>query len=148
MAPTQKTARKPPIALTRGDHDRLMRLADTFSRRNPDLADDLFAELDRARVVADGKLAADVVRIGSTLRFTTDAGEDRTVTLVLPGEADIASGRVSVMTPIGIALIGLAQGRSIDWTARDGRSHRLTVESVHDAVPAAERPAPVLQRIA
>jgi regulator of nucleoside diphosphate kinase len=73
------------------------------------------------------------------LRFTTDAGEDRTVTLVFPGRADIAEGKVSVLTPIGVALIGLAVGQSIDWTARDGRTHRLTVRDVetHFDVPAA-----------
>lgn len=52
------------------------------------------------------------------------------MTLVLPGEADIAAGKVSVMTPIGIALIGLSAGRSMNWTARDGRIHKLTVVSV------------------
>jgi regulator of nucleoside diphosphate kinase len=130
MAPQTRKRQKPAIAMTRSDHERLSHLADAFSARNPAVADQLFAELDRARVVADGRLAASVVRMGSTLRFTTDAGEDRTVTLVYPGEADIAEGKVSVLTPIGAALIGLSAGQSIDWTARDGRTHRLTVESV------------------
>jgi regulator of nucleoside diphosphate kinase len=60
------------------------------------------------------------------------------VTLVLPGGADIAEGKVSVLTPIGAALIGLSTGQSIDWTARDGRTHRLTVEHVEKLGP---RPA-------
>ena len=92
------------------------------------------AELDRARVVEDARIAADVVRMGSTLRFTSDLGEDRSVTLVFPGEADIAEGKISILTPIGAALIGLSAGQSIDWTARDGRIHRLTVESVEDPI--------------
>jgi regulator of nucleoside diphosphate kinase len=133
MAPETKRNRKPVIVLTRFDHDALARLAESISGKNPDVADQLLAELDRARVVADGKLRPDVVRMGSTLRFTTDAGEDRSVTLVFPGEADIAAGKVSVLTPIGAALIGVAAGQSIDWTARDGRTHRLTVESVENA---------------
>ena len=83
----------------------------------------------------------EIVRMGSTLRFTTDAGEDRTVTLVFPAEADIAEGRISVLTPIGIALVGLAAGQSMDWTARDGRVHRLTVESV-DGAPSVPPDAP------
>ena len=140
MAPDNKRRRKPSIALTRSDHDALARLADSISGKNPAVAEQLFAELDRARVVADSHLRPDVVRMGSTLRFTTDAGEDRTVTLVFPGEADIAAGKVSVLTPIGAALIGLSAGQSIDWTARDGRVHLLTVESVERAVsvPAAQ----------
>jgi regulator of nucleoside diphosphate kinase len=138
MAPRTSTRRKPAITMTHSDHARLSRLADSYSTRNQDVADQLFAELDRARLVADGSLRGDVVRMGSTLRFTTDAGEDRTVTLVFPGEADIAEGKVSVLTPIGAALIGLSAGQSIDWTARDGQTHRLTVESVAQE-PAAPR---------
>jgi regulator of nucleoside diphosphate kinase len=130
MAPATHTRRKPAIALTRSDHERLTRLAESFVSRNASLADQLLDELERARIVDDNKLRADVVRMGSTLRFTTDAGEDRTVTLVFPDEADIAEGRVSILTPVGIALVGLSSGQSIDWTARDGRNRRLTVESV------------------
>jgi regulator of nucleoside diphosphate kinase len=130
MASDIKTRRKPAITTTRSDHERLSRLAESYVQRNPQVAEELLAELDRARIVADGRIAADVVRMGSTLRFTSDLGEDRQVTLVFPGEADIEQGKVSVLTPIGAALIGLSAGQSIDWTARDGRVHRLTVESV------------------
>jgi regulator of nucleoside diphosphate kinase len=136
MAPDSTKHRKPAIRMTRSDHERLSRLAETYAARNPEVADQLLAELDRARVVEDARIAADIVRMGSTLRFTTDAGEDRTVTLVFPGEADIAEGKVSILTPIGAALIGLTAGQSIDWTARDGRVHRLTVESVEPAAAA------------
>jgi regulator of nucleoside diphosphate kinase len=94
------------------------------------VAEELTAELDRARVVADASMRDDVVRMGSTLSYATDTGETRTVTLVFPAEADISAGRVSILTPIGAALIGLSPGQSIDWEARDGRVHRLTVESV------------------
>lgn len=86
--------------------------------------------------------------MGSTLRFTSDLGEDRQVTLVFPGEADIAEGKVSVTTPIGAALIGLSAGQSIDWTARDGRVHRLTVESVGVAMAHQSRAPAVKQRVA
>jgi regulator of nucleoside diphosphate kinase len=130
MAPVIEKHRKPPITLTRSDHDALARLADLISDRTPELADQIFGEVERARVVADSQLRPNVIRIGSTLRYVTDAGENRTVALVLPGEADIAEGKVSVLTPIGAALIGLSEGQSIDWTGRDGRVHRLTVESV------------------
>lgn len=136
MAPLTKR-RKPAIVMTRLDHERLSRLVGTVAAENSPVADELFAELDRARIVA-GRLPAGTVGMGSTLRFTTDAGEDRTVTLVYPADADIATGRISVLTPIGAALIGLSVGQSIDWTARDGRSHRLTVESVEPAQATAE----------
>ncbi len=139
MAPNQKTHRKPGIVVTRYDQERLSRLAESLAARNPKVSQDLLAELDRARIVQDGNIGADVVRMGSTLRFTSDLGQDRTVTLVFPGEADIAAGKVSVLTPIGAALIGLSAGQSIDWTARDGHVHRLTVEAVE--APAASSAA-------
>lgn len=141
MAPTTKSRRKPAIAMAQSDHDRLSRLAESLAERNPAVADELFAELDRARIVADHQLRADVVRMGTTLRFTTDAGEDRTVTLVFPNEADIEQGKISVLTPIGVALIGLSARQSIDWTARDGRVHRLTVEEVGPAAAGASHSA-------
>lgn len=134
MAQAKKQNRKPAITVTRTDSERLLRLADSFAERNPAVAEELLAELDRAKVVEDGRLPAKVIRMGSFLRFTSDLGEDRHVTLVFPGEADIAEGKVSILTPIGVALIGLSAGQSINWTARDGRTHRLTVESVEAPV--------------
>lgn len=122
---------KPAITIAQSDHDRLWRLAEGLSGRNADVAGQLLAELDRAEVVPDEQIQANVVRMGSTLRFTTDTGEDRTITLVFPKEADISAGKVSIFTPIGAALIGLSAGQSIDWVGRDGHPHRLTVESVN-----------------
>ena len=137
MAPDNRKQAKPAIKITSADHQRLTLLAESFADRNPAGAETLLAELDRARVVEEHKLGTEVVRMGSRLRFTTDAGEDRTVTLVFPAEADIEAGKVSILTPIGTALIGLTAGQSIDWTARDGRVHRLTVESVDASVDTA-----------
>ncbi|MHB2264521.1 nucleoside diphosphate kinase regulator [Aliihoeflea sp. PC F10.4] len=132
MATESQRRRKPAITLTRTDHDRLSRLAESAPAHNADIAEQLFQELDRARVVADERIAASVVRMGSRLRFSSDAGADRTVTIVFPGEADIAAGKISILTPIGAALIGLSSGQSIEWTARDGRTHRLRVECVDE----------------
>lgn len=146
MAHEKKTRRKPAITMTRADHERLLRLAESYSARNPDVADVLFAELERARVVAVDRIAADVVRMGSMVRYTSDLGEDRRVSLVFPGEADIAEGKVSILTPIGAALIGLSAGQSIDWTARDGRVHRLTVEAVEGPATPPPEAEPARQR--
>ncbi len=120
---------KPVISINRQDHARLTLLAEKLPE-GP-LADEFLAELDRAKIVDDHALRPDIVRMGSSLRYSTGDGESRDVTLVYPGEADIAAGKISVLTPIGVALIGLSAGQSIDWKARDGRVHRLTVETVH-----------------
>jgi regulator of nucleoside diphosphate kinase len=83
--------------------------------------------------------------MGSTVTFKPDTGDAKTVTLVFPGEADISEGKVSILTPIGTALIGLSAGQSIMWTARDGRRHELSVLAVNRPVrqgDAADQRAP------
>lgn len=132
----QKTHRKPKIVIGEIDHERLTGLATTALERMPEVAEELLAEMDRAKVVAPGKVPADVVRMGSFVTFDSDSAQHRRVQLVYPGEADIEQGRISVLTPIGAALIGLAAGQSIAWTARDGKKHVLTVTAVEQAEPA------------
>ena len=133
----QKTHRKPKIIVGEIDHERLTGLATTALERIPEVAEELLAEMDRAKVVAPGKLPADVVRMGSFVTFDSDSAQHRRVQLVYPGEADIEQGRISVLTPIGAALIGLAAGQSIAWTARDGKKHVLTVTAVEQPAMAA-----------
>ena len=125
------TFRKPQIAIAESDHARLTRLAETLSRRSPDLADQLYAELVRADVFAEDDATRRTVRMGSTLEYTTDTGDTRVVTLVFPGEEDISAGKISVLTPIGIALIGLSVGDKIAWRTLGGRTHQLTVKRLH-----------------
>jgi len=116
----------PNITLSTSDHQRLSLLALSGPGSDPDAADDLLNELDRASIVTDARLPGDVVRMGSLVRFR--AGRDeRTALLVYPAEADIASGRISVLTPVGAALIGLRTGQSISFRTRDGRPQMLTV---------------------
>lgn len=130
MTQLAKPARKPRIVVSDIDHERLTELAMRVASRVPDAAEALLGEMDRAAVVVPAALPAGVVRMGSTVEFRLDSGQHRTVTLVFPGEADISAGRVSVLTPIGTALIGLSAGQSIRFTAPDGREHGLTVINV------------------
>ncbi|MCR4265711.1 nucleoside diphosphate kinase regulator [Nitratireductor sp. ZSWI3] len=125
-----KTGRKPSITISETDYERLTGLAAALEDRNPEMSETMMAELDRARVVRDDALARTIVRMGSTLTYTADEGEKKTVTLVYPGDADIEKGRISITTPVGTALIGLKEGQSIHWTARNGRTHQLTVLEV------------------
>ncbi|WP_137113581.1 nucleoside diphosphate kinase regulator [Mesorhizobium sp. GR13] len=134
MSESQQQRRKPAITIRQSDYIALTRLAESIADRNPAVSEELLSELDRAKVVDDARLGDGIIRMGSLLRYSTDTGENRTVTLVFPGEADIAEDRVSVLTPIGAALIGLSQGQSIDWTTRDGRVQRLTIEHVESQV--------------
>lgn len=117
---------KPRIVLTEEDHRKLIGLA----HAGTDAAEDLLYEIERARVVPAPKLSSSVVRMGSTVTYRADSGLERTVTLVYPADADIAEGKISVLTPIGTALIGLDVGQSITWEDRTGHKHVLTVVSV------------------
>ena len=125
---------KPDIAVPQTDHVRLQRLAETLSRRNPDLASQLFQELERAEILPDDTDRA-VVRMGSTLDYQTEKEDTRTVTLVFPHDEDISAGRISILTPVGIALLGLSAGNEMDWHTRDGRTQRLKVIRI-DSPPA------------
>lgn len=113
-----------PIIVGDADQERLMALAVGPA------GDDLFAELARAETIPSEALPLDVVRMGARVRFRTRGGGVREVTLVYPDHADIDRGRISVLTPIGTALLGLRAGQSIAWRTRDGRKDVLTVEEV------------------
>jgi regulator of nucleoside diphosphate kinase len=119
---------KPPIILTASDYCRLTHLVTAAGERMPEVVDYLTDELERAQVLPEGKAAPDVVCMGSEVVFRDDqTGKVQRVILVFPGEADIAQGRISVMTPIGAALIGLSVGQSIAWTTRSGETKNLTI---------------------
>lgn len=122
----------PAIVVSAADQRRLTQLALDSLNRAPDVAAELLAEMERAQVM--DLVPASVVRMGSIVSFSDDEGRRREVTLVYPGKADIGAGRVSILTPIGTALIGLAEGQSIAWTTRDGRRRALTVISVQPAM--------------
>jgi len=127
----------PTIIVSKAEYQVLTGLVEAVEERLPEIASVLQAEMDRAEVVAEEAVPADVVRMGSTVEFQQDGGQPRTVTLVFPGDADISEGRISILTPIGTALIGLSPGQSIAWTARDGRRQRLTVLKVEQTAASA-----------
>ncbi|MDX5357885.1 MAG: nucleoside diphosphate kinase regulator [Rhodobacterales bacterium] len=122
---------RPKVTIARDQLETLERLAEGALSRNPDLADRLLGELSRARIVAPGALPADVAGLGDRVAFRDEAtGKDQDVTLVLPENADIAAGRISVLTPIGVALIGLQAGARFDWQTRAGEARELTILGV------------------
>ncbi len=127
-----RVARKAaPIILDAIQADQLEALASGALRRTPELAERLLDEIARARIVNGTRLRPDVVALGRQVAFRDETtGREHTIVLVLPQDADIAKGRASVLTPIGVALIGLREGASFTWETRDGETRRLTVVSV------------------
>lgn len=114
--------------VTRPDHDRLYPLALAWARLSGSGRHRLVEALDDAQIVAPLTVPRGVVTMNATVSYRDDETQrERTVTLAYPGEEDIGSGRVSVFTPIGQALIGRAEGQSADWVTLDGKRKTLTV---------------------
>ncbi len=118
------------IHVARSEMDRLRALVDQHSEGRDALsAERLGAELDRAVVVET--LPPGVVAPGARVRFRDErTGVEREAVLVYPSEADASAGRISVLAPIGAALLGLSAGGTISWPLPDGREARLRILAV------------------
>ncbi len=122
----------PPIRIRQTDSERLAQLAEAAAGTSPATAEFLAREIERATVVPDTAPLAGIVGMESEVTFRDDVtGLQKQVTLVYPKSADIAAGRISVLTPIGAALIGLAAGQAISFETPSGELRSLTVLEVH-----------------
>jgi len=128
------TAPSPSIILSQRDAARLEAMLESPALRNTPVASALLAELTRAEVVADDQVPAEVVRMNSVVECEDENGGGRHVlTLVYPPDADVGAGKVSILAPVGSALLGLSIGQVIDWQAPGGRMLRLRVIAIrHD----------------
>lgn len=133
-----KARRRPPIHMIDVEADRLTDLALAAKEQNPQVCRLLLDEIDRAKIHDRARIAPDVVTMRSTVQFLDAAtGCEHIYELVYPREADIASGKISIMTPVGAGLIGLREGQSILWPDRDGRERELAIIRVRQAAPTA-----------
>jgi regulator of nucleoside diphosphate kinase len=110
-------------------YPRLLALAQRARAQVPELADRLLEEIDRADVRASSEMPADAVTLGSEVTFH-QGDKTRTVRVVAPEEADIERRYVSVLSPVGAALLGLTVGQKISWQMPDGRLAVLEVVAV------------------
>lgn len=127
---------QPQITVCEDDHRKLLTLAMAGIGHSADAADDLLYELERAQIQPASAIEPDVVRMGSRVRYRLHGSGEREVHLVYPADADISRGKVSVLTPVGTALLGLRTGQSITLFSRDGRHLALTVLAVWQPQPA------------
>ena len=127
----EMTRLKPQIILSTEDFVSLSALARAAMNKMPELAEGLSEELERADIVENGEQPQQVVCMGCEVKFRDcTTGKIQKVTLVYPAQADISQGKISVLTPVGTALIGLRAGHSITWDTRTGETRRLTVLKV------------------
>jgi regulator of nucleoside diphosphate kinase len=122
---------KPEIIISSRDLERLEGLLNSPAARNRSDLDGLRAELERADVREPQDMPANVITMNSTARIREQpSGKERELTLVYPGAAAAGGNAVSIFTPAGSALLGLAAGQSIDWPTVDGHIVRLEVLEV------------------
>jgi regulator of nucleoside diphosphate kinase len=121
----------PPITVMENEARRLSALASSSAVLFPRVAHFLAREIERATLAADHSDMRGVVRMGSQVRYCDDkTGVVRDVVLVYPHQADITLKRVSVLTPVGAALIGLSVGQAIEFQTPGHNKRSLTVLGV------------------
>jgi regulator of nucleoside diphosphate kinase len=115
------------LIITDVDLARLQPVIDQHAEAGAQLED----ELTRAQIVAQAAVPRDVVTMNSTVVYEDSAtGTRRTVTVVFPRDADPASGRISILAPIGTALLGMSAGQSLTWRLPNRRTTTVRVLDV------------------
>lgn len=123
---------KTSITLSRLDVERIEALLDSPTLRDSPAAQRLRGEFDRADIVEPAEMPADVVSMNSSADCVDESSNRHyTLTLVYPKDADADAGRVSILAPVGSAMLGLRVGQSIDWPGQGGRTLRLKVTAIH-----------------
>jgi regulator of nucleoside diphosphate kinase len=129
----------PPIVVGEAEHRRLTTAALTDVANGASNSDFLLYELDRARIVPDSLLPPDVIRLESVVRYRPIPGDERTIKLVLPEDADSSgSYRLSVTSSHGAALLGLEAGAAMTWIDAEGKVQRLKVLGVMNPASAGD----------
>lgn len=121
------------IQITELDRKRLIDLiveAQSGEYRKSVYLEDLRGELERAGVVPPEEIPGDVITMNSTVVLNDqETGEEETYTLVYPEDADTAQGKISILAPIGTAMLGYRMGDVFEWEVPSGK-RRLKVEKV------------------
>lgn len=122
-----------PIFITAFDLERLSKLileAYGSDYRNSQYLEMLRQELDRAKIVSSTDIPAGVVTMNSTVCLEDlDTHEEEIYTLVFPEDADLTQGKISVLAPIGTAMLGYEVGDSFEWDVPAGK-RRLRVKRI------------------
>lgn len=112
---------RPPITVSSLDAARLEKMLDNLDSRRFPNREDLQAELGRANIVEPAEMPPDVVTMNSTVTFRIESsGKDFSLTLVYPGDIGDGAEKVSILAPVGSALLGLREGDEISWPGPGG----------------------------
>lgn len=121
----------PPIIISTLDMERIDALLEQYPDPGPREIEALRSELDRADVRKPEQMPDNVVTMHSQVRFRMiDNGKEFEKTLCYPREIDGSDGQLSILTPVGSALLGLAVGEHIDWPAPGGNMTRVEIIAI------------------
>jgi regulator of nucleoside diphosphate kinase len=127
-----RTTKANSLIISKPDYLQLTKL---IEQHDTPAAEALDVELSRADIVPDKDIPADAVAMGSQVTFVDlDSNEEKTISLVYPNEADVTQMKISILSPVGSALIGLRIGGNIDWPVPQGKVRRLKVIAVQHPV--------------
>ncbi len=119
---------RPAIILNELDAERLDALLEQAAYANSPVAEALNTELDRAEMRSPEDIPADVVTMNSRVKFRDlESGEEHVRTLVYPVNLKDSNDQISVMAPIGAALLGLRVGNNIIWDLPNGNQTHIEV---------------------
>lgn len=122
---------KPKIMISSFDAERLDMLLESLPQNAFPGRDDLEAELARAEVVDPEDMPPTVVTMNSTVRFKVESStEEFCLTLVYPRDVDTSGEKISILAPVGSALLGLSQGDEIEWPKPGGGVLRVRIMEV------------------
>lgn len=122
---------KPNIIVSSLDAERLEILLDALPPAEAAAHDGLLDELGRAEIVAPQDMPPGVVTMNSTVRFEIDTPhEELRLTLAYPRDMANTTDAISILTPVGTALLGLSVGDAIDWPRPDGQLARVRILEV------------------
>ncbi len=122
---------RPEIVVSSLDVDRLFALMDSLPGQSFAGRDALEDELARATVVEPREVPPSVVTMNSTVRFMVESTQKVfELTLVYPKDVDPGGKTISILAPVGSALLGLAEGDVIDWPKPDGGELRVRIEEI------------------
>jgi regulator of nucleoside diphosphate kinase len=122
---------QPKIIISSLDAERLDKLLESLPAGAFPGKAELEAELARADVIEPRDMPPNVVSMNSTVRFRVDATRETfTLTLVYPKDMDSGTGKISILAPVGSALLGLSQGDEIEWPRPGGGTLKVKIEEV------------------
>lgn len=116
------------ILITERDY---LRIRHILSTQNSEDFENLEIEIERAKIIEENEIPEDLVRMNATVRFITLQDEkEMKLTLVFPEDANFSKGKISILAPLGSALIGLRVNQEINWMFPDGKTKTIKILEV------------------